>query len=575
MNLQFFAPASLLFALLAAGCASFGTGQGPVSGPAGTATAERPAGASENIAQSPWSQATAAILAAELAGRRGDVTSAAEYTLEAAQLARSVDLARRATQLAYSAEAMTVARESAQLWVELDPTDSEASALELRARVALGEARVKDLEDWLDAAEGVEGAEQQVVGLLAVASPDAQKALDLLLELERRRASAGLAYSTAALALRYERTDEAMAAIERAAARGWDADALDDLRLRVHLALKDYAAAAPVAKRLRTAQKEDRAKALAAGQLMLDAEAWDLAREQFAFTARMWPKDPAAQMALGLLAAQQGDRAMAREHFEKLWESGVRRDEAAWQLGRLAAVRGDWAKAEEWFGQVRDGQRAFDAKLAVAESVAQQGRVVEARSRLQELRKTSPVKAARVWRAEADVLRNIGQADEALKVLQQGIAETGADDLYYMRALVHESAGRLDAAASDLQQILDRDADNAQALNALGYMLADHGRDLDRARVLIERALELRPEDPAIRDSLGWVMYRQGKVAEAREQLAAAYRSFPDPEVAAHLVEVMWAMGDSQSARELLQTALERAPEHPRLLVLKNKLDRP
>ncbi len=527
------------------------------------------------VEPTPASEATAAILAAELAGRRGDTGLAARYTLKAAQITGDVGLAQRATQLAFSAQDEALAREASNLWLQLAPADHEALSLALRARVAEGKATVDDLEQWLVGAEDVDLAEQQLAGMLGLASPDADQALALLRQLEARRPTAALAYAHGVLALRYQEVDAALEALSRAEERGWDARACDELRLRAYLAQQKTEAARAVAKRLRAEMREDRQGALAVGQYLLDSQVWDMARDQFAFVARMWPKDPAARMALGLLEAQQGNLKAAQQNFEALWELGVRKDEAAWQLGRLAGLQKDWAGAELWFGRVTEGTRLLESRLATAQVMAEQGRILEARSLLTGLRAEHPEHAVRVWRAEAELLQKNQQFDDALRVLESGIADTQSIDLYYLRALINETRGDLDAARRDLNHIIEGNPDNAQALNALGYLLADHGLELEKARGLIERALELRPDDPAIRDSLGWVLYRVGEPERARVELSAAYAQFPDAEIAAHLGEVLWVLGEKDAARELVRKALLEAPTNGKLLQIWQRINQP
>lgn len=523
----------------------------------------------------PESRAITAILAAELAGRRGEAVTAAQYTLEAALITQDAALAQRATKLAFAAEDDRLASQAALLWLELEPDDHEARSLALRARVAVGEASVDELEAWLDSSTDVERAEQQLTSMLGLASPDAEQALALLSALERRRNTAALAYGYAVLALRYEKVDEALAALERAEKGGWDTQACDEVRLRAFVATRQLDKAEETARALRKQMTGDRAAALAVGQYLLDSQVWSLARDQFAFIAKNWPDDSAAHMALGLLEAQAGNTDQAAKHFRALWKLGHRKNEAAWQLGRLAGATKNWSEAEKWFGRVEDGSRLVDSRLALAQVLAEQRRVPEARAGLAQLRKDDPNSAARGWRAEAEILHRNKQTDDALQVLQEGIATTQSLDLYYFRALVYEDREDFAAAEADLLKILEADSDNAQAMNALGYMLADHNRDLERARGLVMRALELRPGDPAIRDSMGWVLYRSGDLEAAKEQLSAAFATFPDAEIAAHLGEVLWELGERDAARDIWRKALNQAPTNATLLKAWRKYTQP
>jgi tetratricopeptide (TPR) repeat protein len=142
----------------------------------------------------------------------------------------------------------------------------------------------------------------------------------------------------------------------------------------------------------------------------------------------------------------------------------------------------------------------------------------------------------------------------------------GNSDLLYARALVAERLGRIDQLEADLKIILKTEPDNAHALNALGFTLADQTKRYDEAYSYLKRAIEIMPEDPAIIDSLGWVQYRMGNYAEAIRLLRTALSRFDDAEIAAHLGEVLWVSGNQQEARGIWQKALKKSPDDPVLL---------
>lgn len=555
MKIEFFLLSAPLL-LAVSGCAQLGSAK-----PWAPSVADAQVGSTADIG--PGTRATALVLAGEVAAGRGQLKAAANALLEAATLRQDVALAERAARMAFAAEEPELALSASRVWRDLAPQDHLAANLELRALLGLGRAEVDDLTAWLDSSHGLQPAEaeRQLAAVVAAASPDAQGALDLMSALESQRPSAALAYGLGVLAVQFERPELALAALERARERGWPAEQCDELMLRVHLAQGQQDAAREVLSRLQQQRADERAAMLGLGQVLLDAEAWDLAQEHFEVVQRRWPDDPASLLALGLLAAQAGEDDQARGFFAALWEQGARPDEAAWQLGRLAARAQDWAAAATWFGRVTEGGRAVDAELGLAQALARQGQLLQARARLAALRAEQPAEAARSFQAEAELLQSLGQSGEALLVLDAGIQQTGSLSLLYTRALVRADGGQIEAATADLETILADDNDNVQALNALGYMLADSNRDLPRARKLIERALVMRPDDPAIRDSLGWVLFRLGELDRARELLASAYADYPDPEVAAHLGEVMWRQGDISAAREFLREALRQHPQ--------------
>ena len=138
--------------------------------------------------------------------------------------------------------------------------------------------------------------------------------------------------------------------------------------------------------------------------------------------------------------------------------------------------------------------------------------------------------------------------------------------MLYTRALLAEKLDQLDILEADLRSILSREPENADALNALGYTLADRTDRYAEAYELIKLANKLKPNDAAITDSLGWVLYRMGEHKEAEKHLRRALELQWDPEIAAHLTEVLYSNGDREGARALLKRALETSPDHEALL---------
>lgn len=161
-----------------------------------------------------------------------------------------------------------------------------------------------------------------------------------------------------------------------------------------------------------------------------------------------------------------------------------------------------------------------------------------------------------------------------MSVYDKALAEDADNkELLYTRALLAEKIDRLDILERDLRRILEQDPDHAQALNALGYTLADRTDRIDEAYELIKRALEISPNDFYILDSMGWVLYRKGRLDEAVTYLRRALAIRNDPEVAAHLGEVLWVKGDKEGAREIWQSALEVTPGDERLLQVIKRFD--
>ncbi len=196
--------------------------------------------------------------------------------------------------------------------------------------------------------------------------------------------------------------------------------------------------------------------------------------------------------------------------------------------------------------------------------LARMGQLEAAREIFQTVRRDNKSIELRLYLSESDAMRESGNVSEAMEVLNEALrAYPGDHDLLYARALTAERLDRLDLLERDLQTILAEEPDNAHALNALGYSLADRTDRYQEALGYIERALELSPDDAAIIDSMGWVLYRLGRYTDALSFLERAYRMNPDQEIAAHLGEVLWVNGDRERAIAIWEDGLRRVKEAP------------
>jgi tetratricopeptide (TPR) repeat protein len=192
------------------------------------------------------------------------------------------------------------------------------------------------------------------------------------------------------------------------------------------------------------------------------------------------------------------------------------------------------------------------------------GRGTEASRQLAEAREAQPELAIQLYLIESESYSNNNKDAQANQVLQQAIQRYPDDlNLLYTRAMLAEKRDDLPQMEKDLRAIIAREPENAMALNALGYTLADRTTRYAEAKALIEKAYQLTPDDPAILDSMGWVAYRLGNLEEAERYLRQALERFPDHEVAAHLGEVLWANGKRREARQVWAKAFEAQPDSP------------
>ncbi|MBL8343195.1 MAG: tetratricopeptide repeat protein [Rubrivivax sp.] len=225
----------------------------------------------------------------------------------------------------------------------------------------------------------------------------------------------------------------------------------------------------------------------------------------------------------------------------------------AWlMLAQAAEQRGDFAAAEGWLGRIEDPRRALEVQTRRASILARQGKLAQAR----QLIRTAPERTTEDGRAklvaEVGVLREVKRWRDAYDVLAGAVKRQPDDsDLLYEQAMMAEKLERIDEMERLLRRVIELKPTNAHAHNALGYSLADRKQRLPEARELIRRALELAPGDPFVTDSLGWVEFRMGNREEALRHLENAWRARPDPEIGAHLGEVLWSLGRKEDARRI------------------------
>ena len=257
------------------------------------------------------------------------------------------------------------------------------------------------------------------------------------------------------------------------------------------------------------------------------------------------------------------DEALSK--FEQLIALGERLDEAHYYVGRIEMANDRYPEAIAAFAAVGPSREFRDAKAFAAQLLIDTAFASDIKTFFDDQRRAYPSAAEQLFLLEADSLRD--WSGESLKAYDRGlIAFPQSFSLLYGRAMVHESEGQLGAMENDLRSILAQDPDHAATLNALGYTLTNHTQRYDEAANLIERALALSPGDPAILDSLGWVYYKLGQYSESEALLREAHNAFPDPEVAAHLGEVLWVQGRQFEARDVWRDGLGRVPDHPIIL---------
>ncbi|MDB5776997.1 MAG: tetratricopeptide repeat protein, partial [Herbaspirillum sp.] len=335
--------------------------------------------------------------------------------------------------------------------------------------------------------------------------------------------------------------------------------------------LVDFLAAYPKARDVR----------LAYARMLIEQKQYDQAQREFKILLKDQPQDLTVLYALGLLSTQNSKNLKEAETYLTTYINllAAKPDEdrdptqALLILAQIAEERNDTQAALKWLDQIDPGTQAYlDAQIKRAQLIAKDGNIAAARKLLENIDADGEEDRIQLLVAESQILRNANQSQEAMSILENGLKRFPDNtDLLYDYAMLAEKINKLDIMEASLRKVIKLAPNNQHAYNALGYSLAERNMRLQEAYTLVDKALQLAPEDPFIMDSMGWVQYRLGKLKEAENLLRRAYELRPDAEIAVHLGEVLWIKGQQEDAKKLWRDANIKDPKND---TLKNTLGR-
>ena len=501
------------------------------------------------------------LLLAGIAERRGHLDVAVTLYARLAAETRDPRIAERSTRVAVFARENDTALSSAKLWVELDPNNLEARQLltALYIRVDQPDEALVHIEKILEGTQNAgENGFMVVAGLLS-REKDKRTALDLMRQFtEKRKNNPNAFYAYSHLAGRLSEWKIAEEAIDRALAirPQWDQAIIQKAQV-----LRSQGKMAQTLEVMNKAVADAPANAdfrLVYARILADEERLPEAYEQFLALNQLQPDNDDAVFALGFLALELGRVEDAEKYLTELKKRGTRGDEVDYYLGRLAEEKGDDETAKKWYGVIGEGEHYINAQIRIIAIRARNNDLAGARALLDSLRGQRPGQKLRLFLVEGELLVAADKYADAYQLYTKALEEFADNaDVLYARAMAAEKLDRLDAMEQDLRKVLARNPNSAEALNALGYTLADRTTRYEEAHDLVKRALELRPMDFFIVDSMGWVYYRQGRHDEALKYLRRAFELKMDADVAAHLGEVLWVTGEKEEARKVWQQALD------------------
>ena len=505
-----------------------------------------------------------ALLTAEVAGYRGDYQYALDQYLIEAEKTLDPGVAARVTRLAAYMKADDKLYQAASLWVQADPESLEAH--QFLADQLVKRALYVDAFETMQAIDRLGGEAQFDYFAYRVGRMTTEDQQDLLLGLNDMLAvnpsEPQILFSKAAL---LEALGDRPAALETAdILLGLKPDELNFIILKANL-LSDLnqkqAAQELLSEQLVINPDQPRLRLLLA-RLLFEAQAFSDARVQYQILHEIRPEDGEILFALAMLSIEQADFAQARLHLGRLVRTDQRVNQAQYYLGLVAEKTGDVALALREFAKVDGGYEYLSAQGRIVELISVNQSLEDARSYLAKKKLAHNGLRSQFDLIEGQLLSRVDAEDALFEHLDEAIeAQAGDIPLLYFRAMSGQKYDRLDILERDLKQVLTLDPGNADAMNALGYTLADQTDRYDEAYVLIERALRLKPEEPAFIDSMGWVLYRLNRYEEAIDYLEQAFERFPNDEVAAHLGEVLWQSGKTRRAKRVWKEALSETPD--------------
>ncbi len=278
-----------------------------------------------------------------------------------------------------------------------------------------------------------------------------------------------------------------------------------------------------------------------------------------------------------IFALQNKNNTLAQSSYEQLIKLKPT-TETANQVNFLKGEAAYWTNkyddAIKYYQQVKGGKRFLDAREMLGGILYQQKKYDESIEILHQLQNAEEKYAIKAYATEAQILKQQGKNQQAIETLSLGISIIpNNSDLLYSRALIYAETGKIKKAEHDLQAIIDQDADNAEALNALGYTWADNDMKLDKAYEYISKAIRLDPENAAILDSLGWVQFKRGEYAEAEKTFNKAIaKDTNDPELYIHQYKTQFKLNKIEEAKSTLNKAIKRFPDNKKLKELLKSL---
>jgi len=516
------------------------------------------------------------LLTAELAGQRGQYDIALDGYIEVAKRTQDAKFSERAVMIAMYVKNSNKTKEALGLWLRQDPKN--LSARKIAALLALRSGNKLEATEHLNAmliydATGFESALLELAGVIQKEGR-VDIIYDVLDELSKQhKDNAEIYFIQSLLALQKKDKNLAETKIQQTLRLKPDWEKAVILQAQIAVFGGDFNKAklllSDASDKYPNNSKINRMLA----QILIKTGGYKEAIELYKKIILADPKDFESQFAEGLVHLQLDQDQQAEDVFKKMLEQPDWRYQACFYLGKLEEKQGNEKKALSWFDQVTEGPFAFDASVSAISLLQKEKHLEEAGSRLSLLQMKFPRQKLQLVLVQAELYNQQKKYDEAISTLSNALTDfPNQKELLYTRALILERINKLDLAEIDLKKILAIDPNNFEALNALGYTLLNNSGRYVEAEKLLQKALDLEPNEAVIIDSFGWLQFKLGHLDQALKYLQQAYERQPENEIAAHLAEVLWVLGRKDEARTVFERAIKGSPDDEYLQDFKKRI---
>lgn len=516
------------------------------------------------------------LMTAEIAGQRNQYGIALDSYLQAAKQVDDARIAERAAKIGLYLKDTSKTDEAVALWLKQDEKNLTArkiaafSALRNADKTAVIEHLGKILQGDPAGFEATLLELSKVMGK-EVSADFIVEVLDALSQLYPQQAI--VYFVQAVLAGHLNTLDIALAKVNQALELqpGWNKARV----LKAQLAAQkgDMAVAQESLESILEQTPENNRIRKMLAQVLMKAGQFDKAIAIYHGMLRAQPEDGESQFALALIFMQQNKDDEALAYLKKLVNRPRWDARASFYSGRIEYKKVNYDAALTWFDKVTQGPYAYDASMSAVSVLLKQKNFVEAESRIDRLVVNYPSEQLNIVLLKTELLVEQKHHQQAFEVLSNALEIFPEDrDLLYTRSLIAEKLDKLDVLEADLKKIILNNPEDSSALNALGYTLADRTQRYEEAETYLQKAIALKPDETVIIDSVGWLQFKKGNLPEALALLRKAFARLPESEIAVHLTEILWHMGEMEEAKKVFSEVLKESPEDEYLLKLLERI---